>query len=453
MNKHIPLWVLLLSLLLGALFTLFFGWSIVRSLDENKHGSFGKVAVEIASFPTLAKSVFEDLSVDLFNKDTLNRVPRSTTDLSEYTPIKSSAGVDVNGLMVRADKEALSRNPGWRILVGKFSINDELKNAALALSPDLEIKKIWMLTEQEVNGIKPRAPHRKFIHGFDILKDGSVIFSFDGGISLQRFDQCSRSVWAIDGDFHHAVTLTEDEKHVWTLLGGSKLVKVSTTTSEIVQKLTMQEIIAANPESDILEIRKHYTSDLGGNSRNTFGQWLKDHFHLNDVDPLPASLADRYDGFDTGDLLVSARSLNLVFIVNPDTLKIKWWRIGAMRRQHDPDWNLNGEITIFDNRMGLDYSRIISINPETFHTTVIHDGRENDFYSRIRGKHQITSNGNLIVASTQQGRIFELEPDGNTVFEIINTKPGSNEFNYVSSQAIWLPLDNFNFQEEKSCNN
>jgi len=451
MNKLIPLWVLLLFLLLGTLFSLFFGWSIVRTLDEHKSSRFGKMAVKIASFPSLAISAFEDLSVDLFDKDYLNRVPGSRADLSEYTQIKSNAGVDVSGLIVRADEAALSRAPGWRILVGKFSINGELKDAALALSPTLEIEKVWILTEQAINDAKPRASHRKFIHGFDILKDGSVIFSFDGGMSLQRFDQCSAPVWAINGNFHHAVTLTEDEKYVWTLLDGS-LVKAATASGEVIQKLAMREIIAANPQIDILEIRKHLDSDLGGNSRNTVGVWLKDQLHLNDVDPLPASLADRFDGFEAGDLLVSARSLNLVFIVDPDTLKIKWWRIGATRRQHDPDWGYTGEITIFDNRMGRDYSQIVSLSPTSYTTKVLHDGRKNNFYSRIRGKHQITRDGNLLITSSQQGRIFELEPDGKITLDILNTKSVDDKFNFAVSQAIWLP-DTFNFQKDKSCKN
>ena len=79
------------------------------------------------------------------------------------------------------------------------------------------------------------------------------------------------------------------------------------------------------------------------------------------------------------------------------------------------------------------------------------DGRSADFYSRIRGKHQITKAGNLLITSAQQGRVFEVEPNGQVVLEILNPKPGSDEFNYPMSEAIWFPSDAFDFAEDFSC--
>lgn len=448
-------------MLLGALFTMVFGWSVKSTLaGKDTSGVLGKTAVLIASFPTTVKSVFTDIRVDTVARDETIRVPAASADLTTFSEISARPGIDVRGLVMRADMSALSQAPGWRILVGAFTIDGEIKNAALALSPELEISWIWFLTEEEVNGKKPLPPHRKFIHGFDIMDDGSVIFSFDSGISLQRFDKCSSRIWAIGANFHHSVTLDDSQEFVWALVDSppamddSSLAKVATASGEITRLFSLKDIIAANPAIDILEIRKHDHSDLGGNSRNTFEQWQGDPFHMNDVDPLPAALSSLFDGFEEGDLLVSVRSLNLIFILDPDTLEVKWWRTGATKRQHDPDWGRTGEITVFDNRMSRDYSQIVSIAPDSYRTRVLHDGRTNNFYTRIRGKHQFTGSGNLLVTSSQEGRIFEVNPDGDIVLEIFNTKPGSDEFNFSVSQAIWLPTDTFNFAEENlSCAN
>jgi hypothetical protein len=139
--------------------------------------------------------------------------------------------------------------------------------------------------------------------------------------------------------------------------------------------------------------------------------------------------------------------------VDPDTLEVKWWRMGAWRRQHDPDWQPTGEITVYDNRMSLDYSRIVGVVPASQSTRVVFDGRSVDFYSRIRGKHQITKAGNLLITSAQQGRVFEVDPNGQMVLEIFNPKPGSDQFNYPMSEAIWFPSDAFDFAEDSSCAN
>jgi hypothetical protein len=456
-QKLLPLWLFLLCLLLGALFAVIFAWSVKSTLEgTNRFGRLGKAAVVIASFPDTVRLSLREMRQDA---DWGLRVPRTGADLSQFRPLKTRPGIQVQGPVVRADEAALARASGWRVLVGGFVVDGEFTHAALALSPELEIVKVWKLTEKDIRGEQPLPLFRKYVHGFALLKDGSMIFAFDEGVSLQRFDRCGRRIWATGGIFNHAVTLDEDERFVWTLrrevadeeLLHETVVKVATASGEIVQRITMNDIVAANPTLHILDIRERDRNFVRENPRNTAEEWLDNPFHLNDVEPLPAAIADRFEGFEAGDLLLSARSLNLVFVVDPDTLEIKWWRIGAWRRQHDPDWQPTGEITVYDNRMSLDYSRIVGVVPAAQSTRVVFDGRSADFYSRIRGKHQITQAGTLLISSPQQGRVFEVDANARTVLDIFNPKPGSGEFNYPISEAIWLPSDAFNFAEDFSC--
>lgn len=451
MDRPIPLWVFLLCSLVWGLCTIAFGWAVKSTLSgSDRTGVIGKAAVEIASFPTTAKLVLQQIggyASGSYKDDKLHVKREAGSDYAGFKPVPAATGIDVQGLLFRANSAAMAK--GWRLLVGVFTVNGEVENAALLMSPDLEIVRTWILHEGPVDGRKPRPKHRKSVDGLEILDDGSLIFTFDGSISLQRIDACGKRIWMTGGSFHHAVTLDDSERAAWTLSSEDTIARVAVEDGAILREISMDEIIAKNPVIDILEIRRQHPDHLNENSRNTLGTWLPDRFHLNDVDPLPAAMADQFREFKAGDLLVSARSLNLLFIIDPDTLEVKWWRVGAVKRQHDPDWLPNGEIAVLNNRMSRDFSEIVSINPRTFKRTTVFDGRKNNFYTRIRGKHQVLDTGALIVTSSQQGRAFEVNRNGDIVFEIINLKPGSDSMNYVISDVKWLPLNRVDLRKWK----
>jgi hypothetical protein len=137
-------------------------------------------------------------------------------------------------------------------------------------------------------------------------------------------------------------------------------------------------------------------------------------------------------------------------VLDPRSLEIKWWRIGAVQRQHDPDWLASGEIMVLNNRMSRDFSEVVTIDPKTFDKTVLLDGRNHKFYTRIRGKHELLDDGTLVVTSPQQGRAFEVNGNGDVAFEVINVKPGTENLNYVISDLKWLPRDYFH-REDWQC--
>lgn len=453
MNRQIPLWVFLLCLLLGGVFVVVFGWSVRTTVTgSSSSGAFGRVAVQVSEFPSTTKQVVLELTgyVSGDYADAEVSIPREKApDGPGFAPVSVAVGAAIPGLTLRATPETV---PGWRLVSGTFEIDGEVMHAAMLISSDHEVVHLWRLDEEVSAGsaIEIRPRHRTFPHGIELLPDGSVIVAFDGGMTLQRIDACGGRDWVLDGEFHHALTLAPDDASVWGLLSdaegwGDSLAEVRIADGEVLRRITMDEVIAANPDLDILGARRNdrRKSDPVSNERNSVGRWLTDPFHLNDVDPLPPALASAFPMFEAGDLVISARSLNMIFVIDPDTAEVKWWWAGTLRRQHDPDWIETGEIIVYDNRLGQDASRIVAVDPAESRQRTLFDGAGSGFFSRVRGKQQRRPDGSLIITSPQQGHAFEIDGEGSVVFEIVNAKPGSAAENYVISELRWYPLDRF----------
>lgn len=152
-----------------------------------------------------------------------------------------------------------------------------------------------------------------------------------------------------------------------------------------------------------------------------------DPTHLNDVERLPASMADEYPDFEAGDLVVSLRNLDLVFVLDPVSGQVKWHASEPFVMQHDPDFLGDGWIGVFDNRpdgtvrgTALGGSRIVALQPHTDSMRVLFPGPESDpFYTHHRGRWQMLANGNLLLVESAGGRVVEVGSDGRTVWEWI----------------------------------
>lgn len=346
---------------------------------------------------------------------------------------------------------------GLTAILGSFEFG-EFGHEVLLLGHEGEVVHRWLVDEAAIDDPERRGPLYKFPHGLVVLPDGSIIVNFDGGVSLQRFDACGSVVWSLNGKYHHLMTPDDTMSSVWTLVNeepvageGDDLArrqevqKISLEEGSIERRFTMRDVIEANPNLDVLGIRQ--IEETGGGYT-----WDLDAIHDNDVEPLPSAYAASFPMFAPGDLLMSFRSINAVIVLDPETLKIKWFTMGWMRRQHDPDWEADGTITVFDNNMHRGESRILRFDPATDDPPeVVLDGRDYDFYTWIRGNHQTTDEGTIIVVSPQQGRAFEVDGDGEVIFELINVYGESSDERLVLSNAIRLPNDYFNEGVFESC--
>lgn len=442
-----PLWAVALVIIVFCTLTVGVAWSVRSTVEgERKAGIFGKISMRLAEIPTrLQIATYRFLPNELKEftglKTKYHRVvasPRKTADTSGYDVIANTLNARMDGLIMRHD--AAKTQVGWRLLVGAFGIDGGTESAALLLSPSNEIVQKWILHRGDVVGGTENRDLIRTAHGLEMLEDGSLIYALTGGGPLNKIDRCGNQSWSLNGNYHHAVTLDDDERSVWTLDGPDSVARVSVDDGMVTNRFSIHDVIARNPEKFVLRIMQKHPK---GQITSAEAAWRFNPFHFNDIDPLPASIAADFDSFSAGDLLFSARSLNAVFVVDPKSLQLKWWRAGAVHRQHDPDWVDGGKISVLNNRAGAPHSQILSLDPRTFETTVTFDGKTNDFYTFIRGKHQVLANGGLVITSPEQGRAFEVDAAGDVVLEILTTDPDDARQTFVLTEMRWFPEDKF----------
>ena len=152
-----------------------------------------------------------------------------------------------------------------------------------------------------------------------------------------------------------------------------------------------------------------------------------DPLHLNDIEVVTPELSARISGSEPGDLLLSMRNLHALAVLNRSSGKIVWMQHGPWLKQHDPDIEQDGTITVFDNgsghRMpGRDFvgARVLRFDPVTgLAETVYPQNDDQRFFSFIMGTHQALPNGNILVTESTSGRVFEITPDGETVWSMV----------------------------------
>jgi hypothetical protein len=444
------LWFVAAIILFSALTTVAFGWYVKRSVFLDDTSPLARAAVAVASFPTDTRKVFKELRHRLTGEpnETYIRAGEGARDFSGFVPVRSQLETTIEGLLVRAGPASAER--GWRVLVGAIGIGGSIEDAAVLLSPDLEVVRYWLLGDASPENTNPDPPSAYLTHGFAMLTDGSVIYRSDSRGGLQKLDGCGRPVWSADGGYHHSVTADDSGATVWSLrtddferdrAAGEKFVQVSVGDGSIVREFSIADIIAANPAIDIFELRRRHESVPKKDGGATPGRWLFDPFHVNDVDPLPRDLADRFPMFAAGDLLISLRELNLISVIDPRTLAVKWWRIGDTIRQHDPDWTVNCRLSVYNNRMTRGHSEIVEIDPATLAKTVTVNGSDIGFYARVGGKHQLMPGGNWLISNPWQGNVVEVSPDGEIALEFASVLDDQKSTAAIMGDAIFLPED------------
>jgi Arylsulfotransferase (ASST) len=260
-----------------------------------------------------------------------------------------------------------------------------------------------------------------------LLDDGGILAIYEG-FGMLRLDRTSKLLWSRENLAHHDLQVLEDGTLV-----------VLTRKAHLVPRI--------NPDKPILEDYVSWLDlDTGEDLREPvsmlecfenseeFRPILEAHplragdlFHTNGLEVLDG----RFDhpAFTAGNLLLSFSKLHAVGVADPVRQEMVWVLQGDFKRQHDPRILGDGTLMLFDNRgvnfddgKGLEeLSRVLVYDPATKERGWSYEGDdEHPFYTRTCGTNQRLPGGNTLITESDNGRAFEVAPDGTIVWEYYN---------------------------------
>lgn len=294
----------------------------------------------------------------------------------------------------------------------------------------------------------PRTDLDVDIHGALIEPDGSVVFNFEyaGSAKLTR---CGEPVWTLEHPTHHSV---EPARGGGYWIAGRKVLDRTDTrdfppfTNIASSGIVEEDLILKVNEKGVIVDRLSVPGLIYDNGLEalltatgaTFSpdaNWDRELVHLNKIGELSDELASAFEQFEAGDLLLSLRTYNLILVIDPQSRVVKWRQTGPWIRQHDPEFNRDGTITVFNNNayetnfangrpISTDVPRssnIMRVDPAAGTTRVAYGGRPGqEMLSHIRGKHDPTPRGGFLITEFEAGRVFETDAHGRITWEYVN---------------------------------
>ncbi|MFA9461130.1 arylsulfotransferase family protein [Thiohalorhabdus methylotrophus] len=283
----------------------------------------------------------------------------------------------------------------------------------------------------------PVPDDQTYLRKAHVFPDGDLLAIYIGvgdtpwGYGMVRLDQDSGVEWKNLDQFHHDFVVAgdgrifglthsfrnkrlEDVEHLKPPFLEDFLVVVS-PDGETVKKISLPEAINDSEFRRLLWRIPYYS--------------LEDPLHTNSVEYIDGEaasrLAKKIPQVEEGQVLLSFRELagGAIALLDLETEKIVWALRGAWLSQHDPDILANGNILLFDNRghFGTGHrSRVVEVDPSTGGIVWSYSGSEKrPMESRLRGAQQRLSNGNTLITESNGGRLLEVTPEGDLVWEYI----------------------------------
>ena len=262
------------------------------------------------------------------------------------------------------------------------------------------------------------------------------------GMGVVKLDKDSNLIWRYSGKAHHDIDIGADG-HIY-LLTHEMRTRAYPGLPRIEPPYLDDRIVILNHAGEeiadigILDafMGSAYATFLRGIPRSPIGDYL----HTNAIEVVTPEIARTHLYAKPGDILISMRQPGVIALIDSVVAQVTWARRGTWIGQHDPDFLPNGNMLIFDNRGRMaagGISRVQEFDPLTSNVVWEYHGTPEDpFWSGVRSAQQRLPNGNTLITESDRGRLLEVSPAGEVVWEYVNPDRGGPD-NAYSPVLMW----------------
>ena len=303
---------------------------------------------------------------------------------------------------------------GYSLLLSSYLKGDSLQFKLLR-GDDLSVIKIWKVPESVIMKSRDYSGNeipRRLNHPL-LLEDSSLVSSSH---ALYRIRKDNSFIWVNKSrKFHHAIE-KQGDSIIWTgsRINGNKyfnfnkdtllndaICAVDVNSGSIKYEKSVAEILVENGYMHLLQIGKHEP----------------DLIHLNDIQPVSGN--GKF--WKAGDLFISMRHRNTVFLYRPATNKILWLKTGPWLAQHDVDVVDDKTIMIFGNDVlrgkenhffnGHNEVYFYDFEKDSVYRPYTNMMRKLNIRTIFEGRSDLLLNGDLFIDETNNGKLYVITKD------------------------------------------
>lgn len=297
-------------------------------------------------------------------------------------------------------------------------------HAAEAFLIDMEGNELhrWHLDADQLTGAQ-NPPHLKgswpaFWRKVHLLPDGDLL-AIHEGFGLVRLDRYSNVRWIRGNGAHHDLWETDDGRVFIlsrTLIYDERLRTNGPILNDHVIEVDQGgETLRSFSILDSLILERQFqllnlAEDLPG-----------DPMHCNSIQVVSDNDAIPAEGIQSGDFIISCRTIDAIFSLSPKTGLVSWASQGRTSKQHDAQLVEGGRLTVFDNGDQATGSRAVVL--DLFSLDRLRSwptGKTPNLFSRCCGTTQLLPNGNLLTTFTEESLAVETDQAGSVVWEFRN---------------------------------